>query len=57
MKKIEDLRNEYIEKFDDYFPNMGLSEDKEIEIIEKSLKEGKDAYELGYFELDGNIMY
>lgn len=55
MKKIVDLRNEYIEKFDDYFPNMGLSEDKEVEIIEKCLKEGKDAYELGYFKLDGNI--
>lgn len=57
MKKIEDLRNDYIEKFDDYFPNMALSEDKEVEIIEKCLKEGKDAYEVGYFKLDGNIMY
>lgn len=57
MKKIEGLRNEYIEKFDDYFPNMGLSEDKEVEIIEKCLKEGKDAYELDYFKLDANIKY
>lgn len=57
MKKIEDLRNEYIEKFDDYFPNMALSEDKEVEIIEKCLKEGKDAYELAYFELDVKIEY
>ena len=57
MKKIEYLRNDYIEKFDDYFPNMALSEDKEVEIIEKCLKEGKDAYEVGYFKLDGNIMY
>lgn len=36
---------------------MGLSEDKEVEIIEKSLKEGKDVYELGYFELDTDIKY
>ena len=50
-------KNEYIEKFDDYFPNMALSEDKEVEIIEKCLKEGKDAYELGYFKLDANIRY
>lgn len=42
MKKIEDLRNEYIKKFDGYFPNMGLSEDKEVEIIEKCLKEERN---------------
>lgn len=36
---------------------MGLSEDKEVEIIEKCLKEGKDAYELDYFKLDADIKY
>ncbi len=52
MNKLEKLKKKYIEKFDDYFPNIGISEEKEIEIIEKCLKEDKDAYDLGYFDLN-----
>ena len=52
MNSIEELRELYREKFDDNLPNMTISEDYEIEIIKKCLKEEKDAYELGYFDLN-----
>ena len=52
MNNIKKLRELYRDKFDDNLPNMTISEDYEIEIIKKCLKEEKDAYELGYFDLN-----
>lgn len=49
MKKLE---NEYIARFGDLFPNMGISREYEKEIILTCLDKGKDAYELGYFDLE-----
>ncbi|EFM24784.1 hypothetical protein HMPREF9225_1650 [Peptoniphilus duerdenii ATCC BAA-1640] len=46
------LRTKYLEKFDDYFPNIGISKEYEKEIIVNCLSKGKDAYELGYFNLE-----
>lgn len=57
MKNIKQLEKEYIERFDDLFPNIGLSEAKEREILLKCLKEDKDAYELGFFTLENNVLY
>lgn len=55
-KKNEDIRNEYIKKFDGYFPNMGLSEDKEVEIIEKCLKEErKERKKIKKFSVRDNV--
>ena len=52
MNNIEELRELYREKFNDNLTNMNISEDYEIEIIKRCLKEEKDAYELGYFDLN-----
>lgn len=57
MKTIEQLENEYIERFDGMFPNISLDETKEREIILKCLEEDKDAYELGFFTLENNVLY
>lgn len=54
---IIQLENEYIEKFGDLFPNIGLDAEEERKIILKCLEEDKDAYELGFFTLDNNILY
>lgn len=56
-KYIIQLENEYIERFGDLFPNMGLDGEKEIKIILKYLEEDKNAYELGFFTLDKNVLY
>lgn len=56
-KYIIQLENEYVERFGDLFPNMGLDGEEEIKIILKCLKEDKNAYELGFFTLDKNILY
>ena len=39
------------------FSNIGISGKYEKEIILECLKQGKDAYELGYFTLDPDILY
>ena len=52
MKDIKELENEYIDKFGDLFPNIGISKEYEKEIIVNCLSKGKDAYELGYFNLE-----
>ena len=57
MKEIEKLENKYIERFGSMFPNIGISEEFEREIILDCLENGKDAYELKYFDLDPNILY
>lgn len=56
-KYIIQLENEYVERFGDLFPNMGLDGEVEIKIILKCLEEDKNAYELGFFTLDKNILY
>ena len=57
MKEIEKLENKYIERFGSMFPNIGISEEYEKEIILECLKQRKDAYELGYFTLDSDTLY
>lgn len=52
--KIESLRIKYIELFDDMFPNLSINEVTEREILERCIKENKDAYELGYFNLNND---
>ncbi|MDU5470903.1 MAG: serine/threonine protein phosphatase [Peptoniphilus harei] len=49
---MEKLENEYIARFRDLFPNMGISREYEKEIILTCLDKGKDTYELGYFDLE-----
>lgn len=49
---LNTLRSKYLEKFDDYFPNIGISKEYEKVIILNCLSKGKDAYELGYFNLE-----
>lgn len=49
---MEKLENEYIARFGDLFPNMGISREYEKDIILTCLDKGKDAYELGYFDLE-----
>lgn len=52
MENIKDLERKYVEKFGDMFPNIGISEEYEREIILESLAQAKDAYELGFFNLE-----
>lgn len=52
MENIQDLENKYLEKFGDLFPNIGISKEYEKEIILECLAQNKDAYELGFFNLD-----
>jgi hypothetical protein len=52
MNNIEELKELYRDKFDDNLPNMTISKDYEIEIIKRCLEEEKDAFELGYFDLN-----
>lgn len=52
MKDLRQMEEAYIERFGDLFPNISISKEYEKEIIEACLKQNKDAYELGYFDLD-----
>lgn len=52
MKNIKDMKSKYVEKFGDMFPNIGISEEDEREIILECLAQAKDAYELGFFNLE-----
>lgn len=52
MENIKDLESKYVEKYGDMFPNIGISEEYEREIILECLAQGKDAYELGFFNLE-----
>lgn len=52
MKDVKELENEYIDRFGDLFPNIGISREYEKEIILTCLDKDKDAYELGYFDLE-----
>ena len=54
---LEKLQKEYIKKFKDGFPNINMSNKREIEIIKNCLEKEKDAYELGYFDLHSNKKY
>ncbi|EDP23215.1 hypothetical protein [Parvimonas micra] len=48
MNNIEELRELYRDKFDDNLPNMTIPKDYE----KRCLKEEKDEFELGYFNLN-----
>ena len=52
MKSIKDMKSKYVEKFGDMFSNIGISEEDEREIILECLAQAKDAYELGFFNLE-----
>lgn len=49
--RLEAKLDEYAERFDDGFPMMplawGRTDDEVIELIDKCLDEGKDAYDMG----------
>lgn len=51
----------YEQKFPEGFPSIPLvetrSDEEVIEIISECLDTGKDVYDLGYLELDDDIMY
>lgn len=57
MKNIRQLEKEYVERFEDLFPNISLDEREERKIILKCLEEDKDAYELCFFTLENNVLY
>lgn len=57
---MEKLYDEYLRLFGDGFPmfQMQSKTEKEIkEILERCIKEKKDAYDLGYVSDDADIFY
>lgn len=54
---FKELRKKYIDKFNDYFPNIKMSQERELEILKNCLKREKDAYELGYFDRYSDKLY
>lgn len=61
MSEVDKKMLAYAKKFGDTFPIMplgwGRTDEEVIEIIDRCLKTGKDAYELGYVEDDDDIKY
>lgn len=61
MTELDKKMIEYAERFDEGFPAIplcwGRTDEEVIEIINKCLEEGKDAYEMGYVEDDGDVLY
>ena len=57
IKALEDYEN----KFKDGFPTVPLlskyEESEIIDMISKCIAENKDVYDMGYLELDEDIMY
>lgn len=56
-ERLKKAKKIYIEMFDDYFPNISINKERELEIAEKCIKAKKDAYEMGYFNLDSDYLY
>ena len=58
---MDEKLDAYAMKFGDGFPMIplawGRTDEEVIEIIDDCLKNGKDAYEMGYVEEDTDIMY
>ena len=53
--KLEKAQDLYEKKFNDMFPTfpfMGKEPDELLEIINKCIEAGKDAYDMGYVSLD-----
>ena len=53
-----DALAEYVERFNDGFPTMEIpnsSDDEIIEMIQKCINAGKNAYEMGFAKRDGNL--
>lgn len=61
IETIDECLDMYIEKFNDGFPMFQIGrtipKEKVIEIIKECLKQGKDAYELGYVTDDLDVLY
>lgn len=59
--KLEKAYDRYKEKFNDNFPTIPLSETREdeeiIEMIDICIKVEKDVYDMGYLQLDEDIIY
>lgn len=57
MVELEDLMDEYFERFGDCFPTIPLAWGRPKEevksMIETCLKENKDVYDMGYLTLKG----
>lgn len=60
-EKLDGLMMEYKQKFNEGFPSFQVFRGREtqecIEIVQKCLREDKDAYELGYATLDEDVEY
>lgn len=58
---MDEKLDAYTEKFGDGFPMMplawGRTDEEVIKIIDDCLEKGKDVYELGYVEDDGDSLY
>lgn len=58
---LEELMNQYLEKFGDGFPTYQTARtntDEEVaDMIKECLAQGKDAYEMGFVEDDPEILY
>lgn len=58
---MDEKLKEYSERFDDGFPMIplawGRSDEEVIELIDKCLEAGKDAYEMELVELDDDLEY
>lgn len=60
MEKVWDAIDKYNSIFEDGFPTIPLLNQKGegvISIIEDCINQNKDVYELGYLELDDDIIY
>lgn len=60
MEKFQEALERYEKKFNDSFPTFSLlshGEEKVIKMIDDCISQGKDAYEMGYLELDDDIKY
>lgn len=60
-EELDRLTMEYIETFGEGFPSFQVFRGREthecIEIVQRCLRENKDAYELGYATLDEEVEY
>lgn len=61
MSELDKKMMEYSKRFDDGFPMIplgwGRTDEQVIEIIDKCLEKGKDAYAMGYVDDDPDVDY
>lgn len=60
MEKYKKALEEYEKMFEDSFPTMpfsGETPEKVVEIINECIKNKKDVYEMGFLELETDVLY